>query len=65
MTLNEQLAELKAQNIAKHPQKIINLLLEDMKKMNESGIVDNTPKTGEKMKEFILSGPLWRNTKSY
>nr|WP_320014192.1 peroxiredoxin-like family protein [uncultured Desulfobacter sp.] len=58
MTLNEQLAELKAQNVAKHPKEIVNLLQEDMKKMNESGIVDNAPKTGERMKNFTLSGPL-------
>ena len=58
MALNEQLSTLKAQNIANHPKEAVSLLLDDMKKLSESGIVEGAPKVGEKLKDFKLSGPL-------
>ena len=52
MSLKEQLSTLKAQNLAKFPEDIKTILLDDAKKMSESDLVEGAPKAGEKLKGF-------------
>lgn len=58
MSLKEDLAALKSKNIASHPTEIVNVLLENTKKLSESGIVEKAPKAGDKLKDFSLSNHL-------
>lgn len=62
MSLKEQLSTLKAQNLAKFPEDIKNILLDDLEKLSESGLIEAAPKAGGKLKDFTL--PNHRGEKS-
>lgn len=54
MSLQEQLSELKAKNIASHPKEKVDVLLDETEKLSKSGIVEKAPKAGEKLGDFTL-----------
>ncbi|MBU0946545.1 MAG: AhpC/TSA family protein [Proteobacteria bacterium] len=58
MSLKEQLSALKADNIAKFPEEIGTILLNDAKILSESDLVEGAPKVGEKLKDFTLPNHL-------
>ncbi|MHC4707572.1 MAG: peroxiredoxin-like family protein [Planctomycetota bacterium] len=58
MSLKDQLAVLKAQNLANFSQETKNILLGDLKNLSESGIVEDAPKVGDKLKDFTLPNHL-------
>lgn len=62
MNLQEQLTSLKEQNLSKFPEEIKSKLLEDLKKLDESGLVERAPKVGEKLKDFKLSNQLGKES---
>ncbi|MCR4288985.1 MAG: AhpC/TSA family protein [Candidatus Scalindua sp.] len=61
MSLKEQLSTLKAQNLAKFPEDIKTIMLDEAKKLSDSGIVEGAPKVGDKLKDFTLSNHLGEN----
>ncbi len=58
MSLQEQLATLKAQNIAALPKQAVDIILNDIKTLSQSGIIEGAPKVGETLKDFRLSNHL-------
>lgn len=58
MSLQEQLSELKAKSIANHPKEKIDAMLDETQKLSKSGIVENAPKAGEKLRDFTLPNQL-------
>ena len=52
MSLQEQLSELKAQNMARIPEEAMAVIMADMEKLSTSDIVAKAPKTGDKLKDF-------------
>lgn len=54
MSMKEQLATLKAQNLAKFPEDVKNILLDDLKKLDASGLTEAAPKAGDRLKDFRL-----------
>lgn len=54
MSLQEQLTNLKEANLEKFPEEIKNVILDDLNKLSESGIIEAAPNTGDKLKDFSL-----------
>ena len=54
MTLTEQLAALKADILTQIPDQAKELMLADLQKIAQSGLVKNAPKKGEQLKDFVL-----------
>jgi len=54
MSLKEQLSELKAQNLAQFPEDVKTILLDDLKKLSESGLIEAAPNTGDRLKDVTL-----------
>ncbi len=55
MKLQEKLSAMKQESIATKPPEVIGPLLEETKKLVQSGIADQVIKVGETLPEFILS----------
>lgn len=58
MSLKEQLAEMKAMSIAKHPKEAVDLVLGDIERLKESDLVAHAPKQGDRLKNFNLTNHL-------
>lgn len=54
MSLTEQLAELKAQNLTRIPDDAQKVMFADLEKLAQSGLVEGAPKKGEALKDFTL-----------
>lgn len=54
MSLTEQLAELKAQNLARLPEDAKKAIFADLEKLATSDLVAQAPKEGEKLRDFDL-----------
>lgn len=58
MSLKEELSTLKAENLAQIPTDIQKTMFADLEKLGTSGLIEAAPKTGEKLKDFILPNHL-------
>lgn len=58
MSLKQELADLKAQNLTRIPEEAKNIMFADLDKLSASGIVAEAPKEGEKLKDFTLPNHL-------
>ncbi len=58
MSLKDQLAALKAENLSRIPAEAQAVMLGDLKKLEESGIVERAPKVGDRLKNFTLPNHL-------
>ena len=54
MTLNEELAAMKAETIKKLPEEVLPVMMKATKDLKESGIVERAPKKGDKLENFEL-----------
>ena len=54
MSLEKDLADLKAQNVAKIPKDALAVMMKANEDLSASGIVDRAPKKGEQLKAFEL-----------
>lgn len=61
MSLTEQLAKLKADNLAKTPSDVISIMADFADQLSESDLVENAPKVGDKLKNFNLRNQLGEN----
>ena len=55
MSLTEQLAELKAQNLEIIPEDAQKIMFADLEKLAKSGLVDGAPKEGDTLNDFTLT----------
>lgn len=58
MSLKEQLTTLKAENLSKIPEEAQAIIFSDLKWLEKSGIVNQAPKVGERLKYFDLPNHL-------
>jgi peroxiredoxin len=58
MSLKDQLAALKAENLSRIPADAQAVMSGDLKKLEESGIVERAPKVGDRLKPFTLPNHL-------
>ncbi len=58
MALQKELTALKNENLAKFPEEVIQVLMQDLQKLSASGIVEKAPKVGDKIANFSLPNHL-------
>jgi len=54
MSLQQQLADLKSENLAKIPKEAQAVMFDDLTKLTESGLIEKAPNTGDTLKDFTL-----------
>jgi peroxiredoxin len=54
MSLQEQLTQLKEENLAKFPEEIKSIMIDDLNKLSASGLIEAAPNTGDTLKDFSL-----------